>query len=173
MISLDNQYLTKVYDQTSGNSFQSTSASRKHKAETAETVTSQSTNSDLGSRKRPRIEKGTESRPSTDTGASEPRNHKRESELFSHEWTESNDSGSTETEDMSAEVRRRLRIREEQRLRQESYKPDKRKRDSANVEPESWHHPRKRLKGSDTPAGDSASGSGSGAGRAKKMKNGE
>jgi hypothetical protein len=62
----------------------------------------------------------------------EMRAPKRHRESSSQPTTEPDGefTSSHETEDISAEVQRRLKIKEEQRLKRENSKPDKRKRDS-------------------------------------------
>ncbi|KAJ5200566.1 hypothetical protein N7491_008630 [Penicillium cf. griseofulvum] len=110
---------------------------RKHmmsKNPTPSTSTSnptQSTDTEANTRKkRRRVSRD------NDTVRSEPtdemRSPKRRRDSSSQPTTEPDGEfmSPLETEDISAEVQRRLKIREEQRLKRENTKPDKRKRDS-------------------------------------------
>ncbi|KAJ5760687.1 hypothetical protein N7520_007843 [Penicillium odoratum] len=86
------------------------------------------------------------------------------------QWTQ-DDQDSNETEDISAEVQRRLRIKDEMRRKKESSQSNKRKRESIsadNVSPGSLRLHKKRARGNV----DSESGAGIDEGRARKMKKG-
>lgn len=120
--------------------------------------TSQSTDADPTSRrKRSRTEKetdiaATESETNTQSGVLEDRASKRKRDLASHPVVEDfpHASGSLETEDISEEVQRRLRIKEERRRRKDDSKPEKRKRESLlsneSASPDNFKHRKKRAR---------------------------
>lgn len=124
------------------------------------TPTPQSTDTDTSSRrKRSRTEKesdipSTESETNTQTDQSEdPRASKRKRDAVPYTEVDEatrNTSGFFETEDISEEVQRRLRIKEERRRQKESAKPEKRKRESLlsneSVSPGPSKHRKKRAR---------------------------
>ncbi|KAJ5083558.1 hypothetical protein N7456_012985 [Penicillium angulare] len=105
-------------------------------------------------RKRPRTEKdtaATDSRwPSSSTVLDDPRASKRKRDINTNPHPEysqppyHNAPETHETEDISEEVQRRLRIKEERRRRKEVPQSEKRKRDS--MSPGSSRHRKKRAK---------------------------
>lgn len=135
--------------------FASSSASKMN---ARQTPTSQSTDTDPTSRrKRSRTEKerditSTESETNTQSDIFEDRASKRKRDLASHPAAEDfpHASGSLETEDISEEVQRRLRIKEERLRRKDDAKPEKRKRESLlsneSSSPGNFKHRRKRAR---------------------------
>jgi hypothetical protein len=101
---------------------------------TDSTSTPQSTDTDTRSRKkRPRTETAdTAAQYRPPTPEDNPRASKRRRDPIEGDAKSARyaSPGSPETEDISAEVQRRLKIREERRRKKENAKPEKRKRES-------------------------------------------
>ncbi|KAJ5537060.1 hypothetical protein N7513_010246 [Penicillium frequentans] len=158
--------------QTSDNPFQSTSTTSKTRA--AESPTSQSTDTEHNARrKRTRTDKDIEPRVSNDP-IDEARASKRKRDIPSYQHP-IDTPDANETEDISEEVQRRLRIKEERRRKKESSQPEKRKRDSMisneSTSPGPSRHRKKRIRvGDETGLVELASGSATEGGRTKKMK---
>ncbi|KAJ5159649.1 uncharacterized protein N7482_006653 [Penicillium canariense] len=144
---------------TSDNVFNATpSSSSAPKTNPQPTPTPQFTDTETrGRRKRPRTEKEGTVTPSQERSQEDPRASKRRRDLISFQATEEDprnasyaSSGSLETEDISAEVQRRLRIKEERRWKKETNKPEKRKRESLvsteSVSPGGARHKKKRAR---------------------------
>ncbi|OKP13350.1 hypothetical protein PENSUB_952 [Penicillium subrubescens] len=118
----------------SDNAFNTPRSSSASKMSTDSTSTPQFTDTDTsGRKKRSRAETAdttTQNRPPTPEDV--PRASKRRRDPTEGDTTSAPyaSPGSPETEDISAEVQRRLRIREERRRKKENAKPEKRKRDS-------------------------------------------
>ncbi|KAJ5122358.1 hypothetical protein N7448_003492 [Penicillium atrosanguineum] len=128
---------------------------RKHMTHARQTPTPQSTDVELTSqRKRPRTEKerDTTTTESETTWQSEVPVSKRKRDITSHPVAEDfhHTSGSLETEDISEEVQRRLRIKEERRRQKDEVKPEKRKRESMvsneSTSPDNSEHRKKRVR---------------------------
>jgi hypothetical protein len=123
-----------------------------------QTPTPQSTNTDPTSqRKRSRNEKESdityaESQTNTQPDILEDRASKRKRDIASHPAAEDfhQTPGSLETEDISEEVQRRLRIKEERRRRKDDTKSEKRKRESLlsneSASPDNSKHRKKRAR---------------------------
>ncbi|KAJ6096110.1 hypothetical protein N7486_006856 [Penicillium sp. IBT 16267x] len=158
---------------TSDNPFQSTSTTTS-KTRAAESPAPQSTDTEYTARrKRSRTDKDIEPRASIDP-ADESRSSKRKRDIPSYELPIDIPS-SNETEDISEEVQRRLRIKEERRRKKESSQPEKRKRDSMisneSVSPGLSRHRKKRARvGDELNSVELASGSATDGGRTKQMK---
>ncbi|KAJ5677939.1 uncharacterized protein N7477_003572 [Penicillium maclennaniae] len=135
------------------NPFSSVSSSSS-KTHARQTPTPQSTDVEFtGRRKRPRTEeeKETTSTESETTSQPEIPVLKRKRNIVSRPVAEELDtSGSFETEDISAEVQRRLRIKDECRRRKDEVKPEKRKRESMvsneSTSPGNSKHRKKRAR---------------------------
>lgn len=119
---------------SSDNAFNTPRSSFASKINADSTSTPQSTDTDTsGRKKRSRAETAdtaTQYRPPTpedDHRASKRRRDPSEGNATGAPYAS---PGEPETEDISAEVQRRLRIREERRRKKENAKPEKRKRDS-------------------------------------------
>ncbi|KAJ5993280.1 hypothetical protein N7451_009004 [Penicillium sp. IBT 35674x] len=157
----------------SNNPFQSTSTTPKTRA--AESPTPQSTDTEhTARRKRSRTDKDIEPRvpnaPTDDARAS-----KRKRDISSYQLP-IDTPDANETEDISEEVQRRLRIKEERRRKKESSQPEKRKRDSMisneSTSPGPSRHRKKRIRvGDEMGLVELASGSATEGGRTKKLKN--
>lgn len=117
-------------------------------------ATPQSTDTETSSRKkRSRTEKvDTAMQYQPPTPEDDPRAPKRRRDLAEEDARSTHyaSSGSQETEDISAEVQRRLKIREERRRKRENSKPEKRKRESLisndNESPAGPYHRKKRAR---------------------------
>ncbi|KAJ5650273.1 uncharacterized protein N7484_003996 [Penicillium longicatenatum] len=162
----------RKYTQTSDNPFQSTSTTSKTRA--AESPTPQSTDTEYTARrKRSRTDRDLEPSASVDP-AEESRSSKRKRDTPSYQLP-INPPDSNETEDISEEVQRRLRIKEEQRRKKENSQPEKRKRDSMisneSTSPGPSRHRKKRPRvGDELSMSELAGGSVNDEGRTKKMK---
>lgn len=110
------------------------SSSSSSKMNERPTATPQSTETESSCRKkRSRTEKaGTDMQNQLPTPEEDPRASKRRRDLIEEDAQNAHyaSSGSQETEDISAEVQRRLRIKEEKRRMRQKTKPEKRKRES-------------------------------------------
>lgn len=124
-----------VIGKAPGNTFNTprSSSSTPH-MKARNTATGQSTDTETsGRRKRSRNENGGTPMqyhpptPEDDTRATKRRRDFIQADARNSSYTS---SGSGETEDISAEVQRRLQIKEERRRRRQNAKPEKRKRES-------------------------------------------
>lgn len=126
-----------VIGKAPGNTFNTpSSSSTAPNMKARNTATPQSTDTETSSRKkRSRNENGDAPMqyhpptPEDDTRASKRRRDFIQADARNSSYTSSG-SGSGETEDISAEVQRRLQIKEEKRRRRQNAKPEKRKRES-------------------------------------------
>jgi hypothetical protein len=133
------------------NSHSSSSASKMNERPTA---TPQSTETETTCRKkRCRTEKSGADMQNQVPGLGEdPRASKRRRDLIGEDARSAHyaSSGSQETEDISAEVQRRLKIKEEKRRLREKTKPEKRKRESLlsndGASPAEANHRKKRAR---------------------------
>ena len=131
---MDNSVLIAIGNAPDNEFKTSRSSSSAPNMKSGNTATPQSTDTETSSRKkRSRNENGDAPMqyhpptPEDDTRASKRRRDFIQADARNSSYTS---SGSGETEDISAEVQRRLRIREERRRKKENAKPEKRKRDS-------------------------------------------
>ena len=131
---MDNSVLIAIGNAPDNEFKTSRSSSSAPNMKSGNTATPQSTDTETSSRKkRSRNENGDAPMqyhpptPEDDTRASKRRRDFIQADARNSSYTS---SGSGETEDISAEVQRRLQIQEEKRRRRQNAKPEKRKRES-------------------------------------------